>query len=98
MSERTEDKPDIWVQIGSGGVSEHRKEEMRRRSKRESILSFLFLVPLGVLILIAGWTLLRLGGDLRGMGAPIIVLGFTILLAAATLGLRRKVKRGRESN
>jgi hypothetical protein len=82
---RAENHPEVWGQLGTRGVTEHRKDELRKRGQRGDRVLLFLLVPCGLLLILAGAAWMWFGEYISLLAIGTIGLGFTALGSAARM-------------
>jgi hypothetical protein len=80
-----EDQPEVWGQLGTRGVTEHRKDELRKRGERSDRVLLFLLVPCGLLLIVAGVAWMWFLEYVSPFAIGGIVLGFTALGGAVKM-------------
>ena len=83
-------QPEVWGQLGAEGVSQQRKDELRKKARRGDALYFLMLIPAGLALILgaAAWMWMREVINLWACG--IMVLGLSAWGAAGKILLGRR--------
>ncbi len=80
MAEREDEEPQVWGQLGTGGITEHIKDELAQQARRGDLTLLLFLIPSGLFLIAVGvwWNVFeghasRLAWGMAGLG--VVALG-----------------------